>query len=98
VNAIATLIVKDIKMGFNDFANILPGKTTYKPVERFAAEHGLDLAELNATTTAVFKESGKLSAVKHVNAFFGLGRPLPLLSTKNYVEQIELSLSNEQGE
>ena len=83
-------------MKFNDFANILPSKTTFKPVERFAAEHGLDLVELKETTTAVFKESGKIPAVKHVNAFFGLGHPLPLLSTKNYVEQIESSLNNEQ--
>ncbi|MGJ8582205.1 MAG: hypothetical protein ACSHWR_07845 [Psychromonas sp.] len=81
-------------MGYSDFANILSQKTTYKPVERYAAEYGIDLAELNATTTAVFKESGKIPAVKHVNAFFGLGRPLPLLSTKNYVEQIEASIIN----
>jgi len=43
----------------------------------------------------VFKESGKIPAIKHVNAFFNLGRPLPLLSTKNYVEQIESSINNE---
>ena len=85
-------------MRYTDFANILSSKTTYKPVERFAAEHGISLDELKATTTAVFKESGKLPAVKHVNAFFGLGRPLPLLSTKSYVEQIESSLNNEQSE
>jgi hypothetical protein len=85
-------------MGYSDFANIFSEKTTHKPVETFAAQHGIDLEELQATTTAVFKESGKLPAIKHVNAFFGLGRPLPLFSTKIYVEQIELSLSNEKGE
>ena len=83
-------------MGYSDFANIFSEKKTYKPVETFGAEHRIDLIELKATTTAVFKESGKIPAIKHVNAFFGLGRPLPLLSTKNYVEQIELSISNEQ--
>ena len=85
-------------MGYTDFANIFSEKTTYKPVETFGAEHRIDLVELKATTTAVFKESGKIPAIKHVNAFFGLGRPLPLFSTKNYVEQIELSISNEQAE
>ena len=85
-------------MGYSDFANILSQKTTYKPVETFGAEHRINLVELKATTTAVFKESGKLPAIKHVNAFFNLGRPLPLLSTKNYVEQIELSVSNESVE
>ena len=85
-------------MGYSDFANIFSEKTTYKPVETFGAEHRIDLVELKATTTVVFKESGKIPAIKHVNAFFGLGRPLPLLSTKNYVEQIELSISNEQVE
>lgn len=89
---------KGIKMGYSDFANILSQKTTYKPVETFGAEHRINLVELKATTTAVFKESGKLPAIKHVNAFFNLGRPLPLLSTKNYVEQIELSVSNESVE
>lgn len=83
-------------MGYSDFANIFSEKTTYKPVETFAAEHRIDWVELKATTTAVLKESGKLPAIKHINAFFGLSRPLPLFSTKNYVEQIEaeLSLSN----
>lgn len=85
-------------MGFSDFANILSGKTTYKPVETFGAEHHIDLVELKATTTAIFKESGKIPAIKHVNAFFGLGRALPLLSTKNYVEQIELSINNQRVE
>jgi len=84
---------KDFKMGYSDFANILSTKTTYKPVETFAREHGIDLEELRTTTAAVLKESGKVPAVKHVNAYFGLGRPLPLLSTKNYVEQIELSIN-----
>ena len=28
-------------MGYTDFANILSSKATYKPVERFAAEHGI---------------------------------------------------------
>ncbi len=82
-------------MGYSDFANIFSEKKTHKSVEVFAAEHHIDLVELKATTTAVFKESGKIAAVKHVNAFFGLGHPLPLFSTKNYVEQIELSMSNE---
>lgn len=85
-------------MGYSDFANIFSEKTTYKPVETFAAEHRIDLAELNATTAAVFKENGKIPAIKHVNACFGLARPLPLQSTKNYVEQIELSIHHEQGE
>jgi hypothetical protein len=85
-------------MGYSDFANIFSEKTTYKPVERFGAEHRIDLVELKATTTAVFVESGKIPAIKHVNAFFNLGRPLPLLSTKNYVEQIEASLINSQTE
>ena len=85
-------------MGYTDFANIFSEKTTYKPVETFGAEHRIDLVELKATTTAVFIESGKIPAIKHVNAFFGLGHPLPLLSTKNYVEKIELSLNNEQIE
>ena len=87
------MIFKGIKMGYSDFANIFSEKTTYKSVETFGAQHRIDLVELKATTTAVFKESGKIPAIKHVNAFFGLGRPLPLLSTKNYVEQIELSIS-----
>ncbi|MDN2663757.1 hypothetical protein [Psychromonas sp. 14N.309.X.WAT.B.A12] len=80
-------------MGYSDFANIFSDKTTYKPVEKFAQEHSINLAELKATTTAVLKESGKLPAIKHINAFFGLSRPLPLFSTKNYVEQIEAELS-----
>jgi len=80
-------------MGYSDFANIFSEKTTYKPVERFAQEHGINLAELKTTTTAVLKESGKLPAIKHINAFFGLSRPLPLFSTKNYVEQIEAELA-----
>jgi hypothetical protein len=83
-------------MGYSDFANIFSEKKTYKSVETFGAEHRIDLVELKATTTAVFKESGKLPAIKHVNTFFGLSRPLPLFSTKNYVEQIELSISNEK--
>ncbi|MDA7746855.1 hypothetical protein N8878_05935 [Psychromonas sp.] len=78
--------------------SVFSEKTTYKTVEKFGAEHRIDLVELKATTTAVFKESGKIPAIKHINAFFGLGRPLPLLSTKNYVEQIELSMSSEQVE
>jgi hypothetical protein len=82
-------------MGYSDFANIFSEKTTFKPVEKFGAEHHIDLVELRATTTAVFKESGKIPAIKHVNAFFNLGRPLPLLSTKNYVEQIESSINND---
>ncbi|WP_413701942.1 hypothetical protein ACLKMH_10630 [Psychromonas sp. KJ10-10] len=85
-------------MGYSDFANIFSEQKKHKSVETFAAEHGIDLAELKATTTAVLKESGKLPAIKHVNAFFNLGRPLPLFSTKNYVEEIELSLGNEQAE
>tara|TARA_R110001583_G_scaffold46360_3_gene145475 strand:+ start:4546 stop:4803 length:258 start_codon:yes stop_codon:yes gene_type:complete len=85
-------------MVYSDFANIFSEKTTYKPVETFGAEHRIDLVELKATTTAVFKGSGKIPAIKHVNTFFGLGRPLPLLSTKNYVEKIELSINNEQTE
>jgi len=85
-------------MGYSDFANIFSEKTTYKPVENYAAEHHIDLVELKRSTTLVFKESGKIPAIKHVNIFFNLGRPLPLLSTKNYVEQIESSLSNEQVE
>lgn len=85
-------------MGYSDFANIFSEKKKHKSVETFAAEHRIDLAELKATTTAVLKESGKLPAVKHVNAFFNLGRPLPLFSTKSYVEEIELSLSNKQAE
>ncbi|WP_413693752.1 hypothetical protein [Psychromonas sp. KJ10-2] len=80
-------------MGYSDFANIFSEKTTYKPVEKFAQEHGINLAELKVTTTAVLKESGKLPAIKHINAFFGLSRPLPLFSTKNYVEQIEAELA-----
>ena len=83
-------------MGYSDFANILSKKTGFKPVETFGVENCIDLVELKATTTAVLKESGKLPAVKHVNAFFNLGRPLPLLSVKNYIEKIELSISNEQ--
>ena len=75
-------------MGYTDFANILSSKTTYKPVERFAAEHGISLDELKATTTAVFKESGKLPAVKHVNAFFGLGRPLPFYQPKTTLSKL----------
>jgi len=85
-------------MGYSDFANIFSDKKKHKAVETFAAEHRIDLVELRKTTTAVLKESGKLPAIKHVNAFFNLGRPLPLFSTKNYVEQIELSISNEQAE
>jgi len=80
-------------MGYNDFANIFSEEATYKPVEKFAQEHSINLTELKTTTTAVFKESGKLPAIKHINAFFGLSRPLPLFSTKNYVEQIEVELT-----
>ncbi len=80
-------------MGYSDLANIFSEKTTYKPVETFGAEHRINLAELKATTIAVLKESGKLPAIKHINAFFGLSRPLPLFSTKNYVEQIEAELA-----
>ena len=85
-------------MGYSDFANIFSEKKTYKSVEMFGAEHRIDLVKLKITTTVVFKESGKIPAIKHVNAFFGLGRPLPLSSTKNYVEEIELSLNNVQTE
>ena len=85
-------------MGYSDFANIFSEKTKHKSVETYAAEHRIDLAELKATTAAVFKESGKISAIKHVNAFFALGHPLPLFSTKDYVEKIELSISNKQVE
>jgi len=88
--------LKGITMGYSDFANILSEKKTYKPVETFAMEYGINLIELKETTTAVLKESGKIPAIKHVNAFIGLGRPLPLLSTKNYVEKLELSLNSEQ--
>ncbi|PKF63542.1 hypothetical protein CW745_01435 [Psychromonas sp. psych-6C06] len=83
-------------MGYSDFANIFSETKTYKSVETFAAEHRIDLAELKATTTDVFRKDGKIPAIKHVNACFNLGRPLPLLSTKNYVEQIESAINNEQ--
>lgn len=94
----ATMVFKDVTMGYSDFANIFSEKKTYKPVETFGAEHRIDLVKLKQTTTTIFKESGKIPAIKHVNAFFNLGRPLPLLSTKNYVEAIELSINSEQAE
>lgn len=85
-------------MGYSDFANIFSEKKTVKSVETFGAEYRIDLVKLKATTTAVFQENGKIPAIKHVNAFFNLGRPLPLLATKNYVEGIEASLSHAQAE
>ena len=62
---------------------------TYKSVPDYASEHGVDLTELKKTTQIILNEQGKVPAIKHVNSTFNLGYPLPLPSTKKYVDELQ---------
>ncbi|NRB81575.1 MAG: hypothetical protein HRU38_23430 [Saccharospirillaceae bacterium] len=62
-------------------------------VEQEFENKGLDLVSLNETCRNVLISEGKVAAIKHINSLVKPSPPLSLVSTKNFVEQLEKDIS-----